>query len=126
MKTIRMTAISTEKARSRTQESAFQTLVRARECGGAASGVGVGFCGILCYVIIDVLIGGSVARPPNGGRCARGDRPGGLSYFKSEPSTGIGTAPSLRARSLKSARLKALPLASLYSSRALIQARHPT
>src|ERR1035437_3769941 len=72
MKTIRMTAISTEKARSRTQESAFQTLVRAREFRRTASGVGVGFSVILCYVIIDALIGGSVARPPNGGRCARG------------------------------------------------------
>ena len=65
MKTIRMTAISTEKARSRTQESALQMLVRTDETGGASAGpgVGVGFSGILCYVIIDVLIGGSVARP---------------------------------------------------------------
>src|ERR1039458_6063014 len=119
MKTIRMTAISTEKARSRTQESALQMLVRTDETARASAGpgVGVGFSGILCYVIIDVLSGGSVAGP----------------YFKRERSAGMGTAPSLRARSLKSARLKALPLARLkalplaclYWSRALIQARQP-
>src|ERR1035438_7526507 len=110
MKTIRMTAISTEKARSRTQESALQMLVRTDETGCASAGLGVGFSGILCTVIIDVPTRGSVAGP----------------YFKRELSAGIGTAPSLRARSLKSAGLKAPPLACLYSSRAFIQARQPT
>src|ERR1035437_4239249 len=110
MKTIRMTAISTEKARSRTQESAPQMLLRTDETGRVSAGLDVGFSGILCYVIIDVFIAGSVACP----------------YFSRELSTGMGTAPSLRARSLKSARLYALPLASLYSSRALTQARQPT
>src|ERR1019366_278116 len=110
MKTIRMTAISTEKARSRTQESALQMPVRTDDAGAASAGLGVGFSDILCYVIIDVLNRSSVAR----------------AYFKRELSTGIGTAPSFRERSLKSATLKALPLACLYSSRVLIQARQPT
>src|ERR1035437_1198230 len=112
MKTIRITAISTEKARSRTQESAPQKLVRTNETGRASAGLGmgVGLSCILCYVIIDVFGVGSVAGP----------------YFKRELSTEMGTAPSFRARSLKSARLKALPLACLYSSRALTQARQPT
>src|ERR1035441_6808922 len=120
MKTIRMTAISTEKARSRTQESALQMLVRTDDAGAASAGMGVGFSDILCYVIIDVLTRSSVARR-GGGQAGRL-----VSYFKREPSTGKGTAPSFRARSLKSARLKALPLASLYSARVLIQARQPT
>src|ERR1035441_3202047 len=123
MKTIRMTAISTEKARSRTQESALQMPVRTVGDGAASAGLGVGFSGILCYVIIDALTRCSVAGPQ--GR-HEGDRPGGLSYFNREPSAGIGTAPSFNARSLKSARLKALPLACLYSSRGLIQERQPT
>src|ERR1035437_7337492 len=82
MKTIRMTAISTEKARSRTQESALQMLVRTDETARASAGPGVGvrFSGIICYVIIDVLSGGSVAGP----------------YFKRELSAGMVTAPSLR------------------------------
>src|ERR1035437_10002904 len=63
MKTIRMTAISTEKARSRTQESAPQKLVRTNETGRASAGLGmgVGLSCILCYVIIDVFGMGSVA-----------------------------------------------------------------
>src|ERR1039458_9708042 len=117
MKTIRMTAISTEKARSRTQESALQMLVRTDDAGAACAELGKGVSDILCYVIIDVLTNSSVPHPEGAG---------GLSYFNREPSTGIGTAPSLRARSLKSARLKALPLACLYSSRVLIQACQPT
>src|ERR1019366_4114237 len=124
MKTIRITAISTEKARSRTQESALQMLVRTDDAGGASAELGVGFSDILCYVIIDVLTRSSVARPEGATGGPRGYP--GLSYFNREPSTGMGTAPSFRARSLKSARLKALPLACLYSSRVLIQARQPT
>src|SRR5882672_8178427 len=113
MKTIRMTAISTEKARSRTQESALQILVRTDEAGVASSGTGLGvrFSCILCYVIIDAFFPRSVAP---------------TCYFKRELSMGIGTAPSFRARSLKSDRLKALPLTCLYSSRAFSQARQPT
>src|SRR5580765_4895448 len=113
MKTIRITAINTEKARSRTHERALHTLVRTDKGDGASSGTGLGveFSCILCYAIIDALSGRSVATS-----C----------YFSREPSTGMGTAPSLSARSLKSARLKALPFAFLYSSRALIQARQPT
>src|ERR1035441_4193599 len=112
MNTIRMTAISTERPRSRTQESALQMLLRTDETprASAGPGVGVGFSGILCYVIIDVLSGGPVAGP----------------YFKRELSAGRGTAPSLRAGCLKSPIQKALPLACLYSSRALTRARQPT
>src|SRR5450759_2827576 len=107
-----MTGISSEKAGSRTQEIAPQRLVPTNETGrpSAGLGMGVGLSGILCYVIIDDSTGRSVASP----------------YFKRELSTGMGTAPSLRARSWNSARLKALPLACLYSSRALTQARQPT
>src|SRR5690348_5209880 len=57
MKTIRTTAISTEKARSRTQESAFQTVDKT-EVFGSLTGAGTarlkfGSSGILLPPIID-------------------------------------------------------------------------
>src|SRR5437870_926459 len=65
MNTIRTTAIKTEKARSRTQESAFQKPPRAElACSGStATGVRFGLSlSCIRYVIIDVLWAASVAR----------------------------------------------------------------
>src|SRR5438067_618997 len=78
MNTIRITAISTENARSRTQDRACQRLLPVRAgaeviVGGGTDGSGIGdwFSCMACYDIIDGLRAGSVA-------FGRGSRSSGL------------------------------------------------
>src|SRR5271165_3091637 len=110
MKTIRITAISTEKARSRTHERAPQTPDRLED--GTGDSTFSSSSGMACYAIIDAF----PALP----------FPEACRYLSKVLSTGSGTAPSFSARSWNSARLKLAPLACLYSSRTLSHARQPT
>src|SRR6516164_9529309 len=99
MKTIRMTAIRTEKARSRTQDSALHTPTGTRGPEGRPTGASGAEMGGW-FSCIPLLL-----RQYRRFSLRFGCLHFNAAYFKSDARTGRGTAPSLRARSLNSDRL---------------------